>query len=190
MNHLYEAAAELQEFCRQRDWKCCLIGGLAVSRLGRARATRDVDLALLTGFGNEQRFVDELLSNFSGRSANAGEFALQNRVLLIRASNQVPVDIGLAAIGFEESMIARAKRHRFGSKFSLWTATPDDLVVLKAFANRDIDWFDLEGLLVRQAGKLNWGYINQQLAPLCELSDSPDVVDRLRRLRDAIARDQ
>ncbi len=29
MNPLYPAALEMQNFCVERGWKCCLIGGLA-----------------------------------------------------------------------------------------------------------------------------------------------------------------
>lgn len=86
MNSLFAAAIEIQTFCRDRDWAFCIIGGLAVQRWGEPRLTRDVDLTLLTGFGFEEPFVEELLGSFKGRLPDARTFALDNRVLLLASS--------------------------------------------------------------------------------------------------------
>jgi len=61
-----------------------------------------------------------------------------------------------------------------------------DLVVLKAFANREQDWLDLETVLVRQGERLNWPLIRQELPPLCQLKDAPDIPERLERTRKKI----
>ena len=55
--------------------------------------------------------------------------------------------------------------------------------MLKAFAARDRDWPDIEGIIIRQSGKLNWTYVRQQLAPLAELKEAPEIVDELERCR-------
>ena len=55
MNALFETAHEVQEFCDARGWQSCVIGGLAVQYWGEPRITRDVDLTLMTGFGDELR---------------------------------------------------------------------------------------------------------------------------------------
>ena len=61
MNAVIRAAQELQALCVAEGWQFCFIGGLAVLRWGEARETVDVDATLLTGFGNEERFVERLL---------------------------------------------------------------------------------------------------------------------------------
>ena len=53
MNAVIAAAAELQAVCEAEGWRYCLIGGVALQRWGEARETVDVDLTLLTGFGDE-----------------------------------------------------------------------------------------------------------------------------------------
>ena len=58
------AAGELQRFCRGQGWRFCFIGGIALQRWGEPRFTQDVDLTLLTGFGNEETFVDAALGAF------------------------------------------------------------------------------------------------------------------------------
>jgi hypothetical protein len=183
MNPLYPAAIELQDFCQERGWSFCLIGGLAVSRWGRPRATQDVDLSLLTGFGREEEFIDALLSRYRGRRPDSRNFALSARVVLLEASNGVFIDIGLAGLPFEEQMIRRAKAIKYAPNVSIVTALAEDLIITKAFAARDIDWFDVEGMLVKQRGKLDWDYILSQLPPLCELKEAPELVDELLRRR-------
>jgi hypothetical protein len=85
-----------------------VIGGFAVQHWGEPRMTMDVDLSLLTGFGEEEVFVDELLRRYAGRIPDAKGFALQNRVLLIKHSSGVGIDIALAALPFEECVVDRS----------------------------------------------------------------------------------
>ena len=183
MNPLFKTALEIQQFLEDRDWAFCFFGGLAVARWGQPRTTQDVDLTLLTGFGREKTYIDEMLAHFDGRLPDAGPFALDSRVLLLKASNGVPVDISLGGIAFERGAVARASRFSFLPGVDLLSCSAEDLVVFKAFAARATDWADVEGILVRQRGKLDWAYIQEQLAPLCELKEAPDILDRLGQLR-------
>jgi hypothetical protein len=65
MNALFEAAREVSDFMEERRWAFCLIGGLAVQRWGEPRTTLDVDIAVLTGWGGEDRYVTALLERFA-----------------------------------------------------------------------------------------------------------------------------
>lgn len=183
MNGLYEAALEVQSFMQCRGWRFCIIGGLALQRWGDPRVTRDVDVTLLTGFGDEERYINELLSRFEPRRADAAAFAVQYRVLLFRASNGTGVDLSLGGSPFEERVVERATPFECAPGVPLVTCSAEDIVVLKAFAGRPQDWVDVEGVLARQRGHLDWGYIDEQLAPLCELKGEPEIVGRLAHLR-------
>lgn len=187
MNGLYQAADEVQQFCTSRHWQFCFIGGLALVRWGEPRQTRDADLTLLTGFENEESYVRELLESFEPRRENALEFALQNRVVLVQTKDGVPIDISLAGLPFERRMINRGSLFEYLPGVQLTTASAEDLVILKAFAGRSQDWVDIEGILIRQSGILDWRLIAEELTPLCELKESPETVDRLLRLRDQLA---
>jgi hypothetical protein len=183
MNEVFRAAAELQALCESQRWRFCFIGGLAVLRWGEPRETVDVDLTLLTGFGGEEQFVRTLLTHYEPRIADALDFALSRRVLLVRARSGVGLDIALAGLPFEESVIARSSVFAFSSEALLRTCSAEDLVVLKAFASRPKDWIDLEGIIIRQRVKLDWDYIFQQIGPLAELRESPELIDELQRRR-------
>ena len=182
MIEVLRAAALLQAVCEGHGWRFCFIG-LALQRWGEPRETVDVDLTLLTGFGGEERFVDGLLERFEPRIADAKAFALENRVLLLKASSGVGLDIALAGLPFEESLVGRSSLFQFPGGIELRTCSSDDLIVLKAFAARPKDWVDVEGVIIRQAGKLDWDYIRRQLLPLTELKGEPEIMRTLERLR-------
>ena len=188
MNELSQLAAELGDFCDKRGWRSCVIGGFAVQHWGEPRMTMDVDLSLLTGFGEEEDFVDEFLRHYDGRLPDARHFALQNRVLLLRHSSGVGIDIALAALPFEESAVGRSVIIEVEPSCFVRLCTAEDLIVMKAFADRVIDWHDVRGIIIRQGlGNLDWNYINKQLAPLCEAKEQPEIVGRLQLLRQELA---
>lgn len=181
MVEVIRAAKDLQQFCAEQDWRFCLIGGLALQRWGEPRETIDVDLTLLTGFGSEDVFIQRLLRRFEPRIEDAAEFAQAHRVLLLRAQSGVGLDIALAGLPFEERAVARSSPFAFPNDVVLRTCSAEDLVVMKAFAARPKDWVDVEGILIRQTGKMDWNYIRQQLTPLAELKEMPELVEQLER---------
>lgn len=186
MNGIFQAAAEIQEFFETRRWRFAIIGGLAVLRWGEPFATQDVDASLLCGFGNERPYVDELFAAFPARIEDAVQFAMINRVALIRATNGVGVDIALTGLVYEEEVIERSSLFAFAPDVVLRTCSAEDLVVLKTFAGRAKDWAALRGVLLRQNDVLDWAYIEERLMPLCELKGEPELVEHLMRLRDEL----
>jgi hypothetical protein len=183
VTEVIQAAAELQAVCQTQGWQFCLIGGLALQRWGEPRQTVDVDLTLLTGFGGEGPFIRTLLEHFSGRIPDAEQFALQRRVLLLRSSQGVGLDVALGALPYEALVVERASYFDFPPGIALRTCSAEDLIVLKAFAGRGQDWVDVERTIVRQTGRLDWGYIREQLRPLAELKEAPEILDELERRR-------
>jgi hypothetical protein len=109
MTPLLEAARGLQTFIHNRNWRFAIIGGLALLRWGEPRFTRHVDISLLCGFGREDEFITPFLeSGYRGRISDAAAFARRNRVLLLEAPNHVPIDIALAGLPFEETLVERS----------------------------------------------------------------------------------
>lgn len=186
MNAIYAAALEIQEFIQKNTWRFCIIGGLAVVRWGQPRATQDVDISLLAGFGREQEIVDCLLSRFGARFRESREVALQGRVLLTKASNGVPLDIALAAFPYEERVIDRASTFAFAPDVVLRTASAEDMVVLKAFAARDQDWVDVKGIVEKQIDRLSWDYVFRELTTLCNIKEDHSPVERLSTIRQTV----
>ena len=183
MRDLFLLADEVQSFCRGRGWRFCFIGGIALQRWGEPRLTGDVDLTILTGFGGEAGYIEELCRGFDGRVPDAAQFALRHRVLLLRSERGIPIDISLGALPFEERVIDRATFYRYLDDVRLMTCSAEDLVVLKAFADRSRDWADIEGVLLRTGDRIAWETVEAELEPLCEAKEAPHILPRLRALR-------
>jgi hypothetical protein len=182
LSPILQAALELQAFCQARSWRFCFIGGIVLPRWGEPRTTADADLTLLTGFGGEEVFVDALLASFRPRMDDARQLALTRRVLLIEASNTVPLDVSLGALPFEERVVARSSEFAAAKGALLRTCSAEDLVVLKTFAGRELDWADVRSVVVRQAGRLDQALIFRELEPLLELKGALDSAARLREI--------
>jgi hypothetical protein len=182
MNSLFRAGARVQHLFEQRGWVFCFIGGVANFRWGTPRLTNDLDLTLLTGFGGEEAFVDVLLGEFESRIRDARDFALQNRVLLLRTPDGFGVDVSLGAMPFEASAIERSTNAELARGAILRTCSAEDLIVHKAFASRPQDWVDVEGVIVKQRGALLWSQIWADLADLAELKEAPGILDELDRI--------
>lgn len=184
MRSLFAAAADLEAFLIQQGWRYCFIGGIALQRWGQPRLTNDIDLTILAGFGNEAVYVDALLARYEARVSESRPFALKHRVLLLQSPDGIPIDIALGGIAFEERAVSRATRYEFLPGVSLLTCSAEDLIVLKAFADRPRDWADVESIIARQQASLEWDYVFEQLGPLSELKGTPEILDRLQRLRE------
>ncbi len=106
---------------------------------------------------------------------------MRNRILLLQVRN-IGIDISLGALFFEENVVNRATEFGFLPNVKLITYSAEDLIVFKAFAARSQDWADIENIILVQQ-KLDWKYINEQLAPLVELKEEPEILTKLEKLR-------
>jgi hypothetical protein len=183
MHPAIEAALELQGFLESHGEKFCIIGGLAVQRWGEVRLTVDADATVLTDWSRDEVVTDLLLgSPFLPRMADAREFALSNRVLLLKNAKGTHVDVALGAMDFENRSVQRSSLWRVSENATLRTCSAEDLLVHKTFAGRTRDWADIEGILQRQGPKLDLELVRSELLPLLELKGTPEAMDRLAAL--------
>ena len=186
MNNVLRAAEEVQRFCLKQNWRFCIIGGIAVQRWADPRQTEDADVTLLTGFGTEETFVDALLTVFRARSETERETAPYRRVLFVYSSEGVEIDIALGGLPFEENCVQRASDWEISPTMALRTCSAEDLIVHKAFAARDLDWADVRSITMRQGRKLKVDQIWEELRPLVELKEAPEILAKLQRIFDEV----
>lgn len=127
-SEVFRAALDLQNFCRDRGWPFCFIGGVALERWAVPRITKDADMTLLTRFVLDEECITGLLGRFSARLANAAEFAAQARVLLLKHENGVELDVALGAFDFEIRSIERGSAWKARSGIELFTCSAEDLM--------------------------------------------------------------
>ena len=187
MPGLFVSACALQHTLNAANMRFCFIGGIVLQRWGEPRFTQDIDLTLLCTFGDEPRVVSALQPLLASRMSDPAAFAMDARMYLGRMADGTPVDIALGGLPFEERAIERASNYEFSSDITLNTCSAEDLIVMKAFANRERDWLDVESVLIRQTNHLNWQIIDDELKPLAALREDADIAARLDSLRKNIS---
>ncbi len=182
-SQLCDAAVRVQEFWMRQGIEFCFIGGLAVNHWGETRMTQDIDASVSADFGSERIIIGKLLEDIAPRIADAADFAEIHRVVLGQEPGGVPIDISLAALPYELQVIERAEWVELLPGKSIRLCTPGDLITLKAFANRPLDWRDIRGVIIRNNRLLDWPQIESDLGMLTELREEPEILTQLIDLR-------
>jgi len=158
-----------------------LIGGIALQWWGEPRFTRDVDVTILVNPGEEEAVVKKVLNVFSPRISNALEFALKNRICLVRSKQGYEIDISLGIPGYEEEVMNRAVECKISEGHSVRICSAEDLIIHKAVAGRPQDLFDIKGIIMRQGNKLDAGYIRKWLKDFSDLLETKELLERFER---------
>jgi plasmid stabilization system protein ParE len=56
----------------------------------------------------------------------------------------------------------------------------------QAISNRSQDWIDIEGVLIRQRGKLDDAYIRDWLSQFAEALENPEILTRFNQLHETV----
>ncbi len=182
MNLQLEAAWQLHCFLVQRQIPHFVMGGIAVQYWGEPRFTRDVDITIVVEPGNEKAVVEELLHAFPARLENALEFALKHRVILLTVPSLCDVDISLGFPGYESEAAQRAVDYDIGEGRFIRLCSAEDLIIHKLVAQRPQDIADVEGVLIRQKGRLDFRYIRFWIGEFAEALEMPNLHDLFEQL--------
>ena len=161
-----------------------VIGGIAVSLLGKERATADIDAIVLLTLDD----IPDLLAvaareGLSPRIADVATFARRSRVVLLQHEpSGINVDLSLGALPFESQAVARSTFWVEGD-LRIPLPTPEDLVILKAVAHRSKDRDDIEGIMTRHPG-LDWRRIEHWVRQFADVLEMPELWTDLAQLRD------
>lgn len=177
MNELEAAAWEAHELFTKLNVSYVIIGGLAVQYWGEPRFTQDIDLTVSAPLDEAPVFIQKILDHFDPRLENAVEFARQNRMVLVKASNGFPIDIALGLPGYEDEVMQRAIEYEIAPGKFIHLCSAEDLIIHKAVAGRAQDIRDIEGIVYRQGNVLDEKYIRKWLKEFAKITGKPEVVD-------------
>lgn len=145
---LSEPLAAVQRLLERFDEQGMIIGGVAVSLLGKPRLTGDVDAVLVLPLEEVASVIK--VANEEGlvpRITDAEAFAQRSRVLLLRhQESTIKVDISFGFLPFEEEAVEHSVIHQAGT-LSIRIPTPEDLIILKAVAHRPKDLEDIKNVI-------------------------------------------
>jgi len=145
---LLAALAALVNWLDSSRVRAMVIGGIAVSILGRPRLTRDIDaLALIPESDWDAVLSAAKTYGMVPRLEDPLAFARRARMLLLRHSpSEIDVDLSLGGLSFEREALDRSQLHELGG-IRLRLPCVEDLLIMKAFAHRPKDMEDVTGLL-------------------------------------------
>lgn len=177
-----EVLSDLLAWFEATPVKSLIIGGVALSILGRPRLTRDVDALVLLDSSQWKDFIKNGKEfGFLPRIKEAFTFAQQRRVLLMHhVRSSVPIDISFGALPFEEESIRRSKKLRI-KKLTVPYPTIEDFVIMKAVAHRGQDLVDIETVLNAHS-KIDLKRIRKWAKEFSEVLEMPEIYRDLNQL--------
>lgn len=141
-----------------------IIGGYALPFYGRIRTTVDLDLAVAV---NTQEKFNALL-NLLRATDFEPTICSPNNPLIVAIDHKEKIEFELwtkpDGIVFDEQTLKRRRKAQLGKGISAWVVSAEDFIVTK-LARPDrgvIDEQDVKSVLVRQAGKLDWNYLEKR----------------------------
>jgi predicted nucleotidyltransferase len=138
-----------------------VVGGLAVSVWGEARATKDVDFIADIAKGEAARFA--AIARSRGYTVNDEELGLFHDGggflrLLQDGRPEFPLDILAADTDLHLEALARASVVELGSQRAK-VISAEDLILMKLIAFRSRDTFDIEVVIEKRRGSLDLAYL-------------------------------
>ena len=172
----HDPLESLERLLAQFDNQGVIGGGIAVSLLGQARFTEDLDAMVLLSIEEISRFLDAAQKEgIEPRIAQADDFARRNRVLLLRHSaSQTDIDISLGILPFEQEMVARSQLYEIDATLKIRLPTPEDLIIMKAVAHRPKDLLDIQGI-IRNHPHLDQERIQDWVRQFGDLLERPEL---------------
>jgi hypothetical protein len=180
---LLTTIVDLGVFLDSQGAPFAIIGGIAVALHGEPRHTMDVDAVIDVTLERAVALLHVLEgSSFEPLFPDAAAVVRASCILPLRhRATGVTVDLAVGLSGFEQQLIARARRLPAGGA-TVPVATAEDLIVLKLIAGRPRDVDDVRGIVSKQADTLDWNYLSATGAGL-QTALAIDLLPELERLR-------
>ena len=188
MTKLEAALLDLGAFLDELRIPYMVIGGFANLYWGVERFTRDLDLTVEVA----DEALPEVLRRLGERLVFAVSepltFARRNHLVRARVKSGVDVDLILAVLPYELAAIRRAVTAEVsGGRIRMCSA--EDLIIHKLASERPQDAVDVEGIVLRQASRVDRDYLWPLVRDLAAGLERPEIVGFLARvLKDADSR--
>jgi predicted nucleotidyltransferase len=173
-----EPLESLQRLLSRFDDRGVIIGGAAVSVLGKARYTEDIDAMFLLSIKDIPRLLEAASAEgIEPRIENAGEFARKSRILLLKhVLSNTNIDLSLGVLPFEQEMVERSVVYQVDAALRLRLPTPEDLIILKAIAHRPKDMEDIR-ILADKYPNLDIPRIEKWVKQFADVLEMPSLWD-------------
>lgn len=146
---------------------------------GHNRVTQDIDALVLADLPEMQVLVDELSKvGITARVPDWKAFMLANRMLLLRTSSHIDIDISWGILPFEVDMVAGAERMIDGL---LPVPKTEDILVMKLVAGRSKDLDDVRAL-VELGAEFDKTKVSSIVREMADALEDPQILVNLKLL--------
>jgi hypothetical protein len=179
---LLEAARDLVTALAELSISPTFIGGMAASLLAKPRHTKDLDALILFDTADAKILLDTLTRHrFRPRFDKMVELARRARmVTVLHEPTGSVVDIALGCMPFESEVQERSTQINLAG-FDIRLPSPEDLVILKAIANRPKDLEDIRNMARVYPG-MDRDRIRFWVEQYAELLENPDLWSEIESL--------
>ena len=174
MSRLEQALIAVAQFLERQQVPYMVIGGIANIVWGIPRTTLDVDLTVSVSERQLEAVIESLVRVFSPRINDPIAFVKHTRVLPLKTSQGVSVDVIFGQLPYEERAIQRAARERVQGG-EIRVCQPEDLIIHKLVSERPKDRDDVRGIIQQQAQRLDRAYLDPQVLALAKGLERPDI---------------
>ncbi len=173
---------EIADVLRKNKIPVILIGGHAANVYGEIRYTKDIDFMLGVGLEGLEEVLRILpKAKLVPVPPNPFESALQNNYLrCVYGNNQMIVDVMFSSSEYERTLLGRAIPKLY-DRMKIFVASKEDIIILKAQADRARDWDDIRGILLRNPDT-DLSYIKRWLSRM----DGERETDHLEKFKEVV----
>ncbi len=177
MKELTDPLFHFLDLLEEHQIPYALIGGLAVSVLGRERFTKDVDFTISID-EQKAKFLENHFKNDPSYRVHLINFVSSPKIpdMFRIFWKEVPVDLLVANCDYQMELVLRASPKTVLGR-AIKVATPEDIIILKLIADRPRDREDIE-VLRKSYKTLDWPYIEKWCREW-------EVLDRLEKIRES-----
>jgi hypothetical protein len=180
--NLLKPLADLGRWLDAVHAQAVVVGGVAVSFLGRPRFTQDIDaLVILSEADWGTAIAAAAAHDIVPRIDDPIAFARRSRVLLLRHQGSgIDMDVILGGLPFEENAVALGRTYAVGG-VNVRLPRVEDLLIMKAVAHRPRDLQDIEGLLEAHPN-VDLRSVRQWVSEFAAATAMSDLIDDFDKL--------
>ncbi|MEW6680754.1 MAG: nucleotidyltransferase [bacterium] len=166
---------------KERRMDYLLIGGLAAGVLGEPRFTQDADFLIYISQTELESFLNDLSEKSLEFDRKRVEESLLSRGVFRVFLGDYHADFIINALDIGKVALDRAIEVKlFGRKVRF--PSPEDLILFKLIAGRELDLLDAKNIYIRHMDKLDKDYLIEWAQKICDEIENMSVWNKLQKL--------
>lgn len=163
MRDMDEIVSLVSRFLNKEKIEYVIVGGLVAIFYGIPRTTMDIDIIIQIPENEIKVFVEFLKKNdfFASEDDIKTAFKEKSHCTIEDKKSLIRLDVKGIYKEFDRETLKR-KRHFNYKGAKLYLASPEDTIASKLLFGSEQDIKDVEGIYVRQKGKLNMDYLGSR----------------------------